>query len=65
MTNDPDLARAVRSWLDEGADRLPDRVLDAVLASVPTTRQRRAWCDHVASAGRVCPASLGFLQAPA
>jgi hypothetical protein len=42
MTNDPDLARAVRSWLDEGADRLPDRVLDAVLASVPTTRQRRS-----------------------
>jgi hypothetical protein len=43
MTRDPDLARAIRSWLDEGADRLPERVLDAVLDAVPTTHQRRRW----------------------
>jgi hypothetical protein len=44
MSSDPDVTRAVRSWLDEGADRLPERVLDSVLDAVPTTRQRRsAW----------------------
>jgi len=43
MSSDPDLTRAVRSWLEEGANRLPDRVLDSVLAAVPTRRQRRSW----------------------
>ena len=41
MTPDPDLSRAVRSWLVDGADRLPERVLDAVLDAVPSTPQRR------------------------
>ena len=43
MRTDPDVTRAVRSWLDEGVDRLPERVLDAVLDAVPSTPQRRAW----------------------
>lgn len=44
MRRDPDVARVVRSWLDEGVDRLPDHVLDAVLERLPTTPQRRpAW----------------------
>ena len=30
MRTDPDVTRAVRSWLDEGVDRLPERVLSAV-----------------------------------
>ena len=43
MITDPDVTRAVRSWLDEDADRLPERVLDAVLEQVPSTPQRRPW----------------------
>jgi hypothetical protein len=38
---DRDTTRIVRSWLDEGATRLPDHVLDAVLDRVPATPQRR------------------------
>lgn len=41
MTTDRETTRIVRSWIAEGADRLPDRVLDAVLDQVPTTPQRR------------------------
>ena len=43
MRTDPDVTRAVRSWLDEGVDRLPERVLDSVLDAVPSTPQRRSW----------------------
>lgn len=42
MSVDPETTRVVRSWLDEGVTRLPDRVLDAVLDQVPATPQRRA-----------------------
>jgi len=42
MSSDRDVARIVRSWLDEGATALPDRVLDVVLDQVPATPQRRA-----------------------
>jgi hypothetical protein len=36
--------RIVRSWLENGSTALPDRVLDAVLAELPSTPQRRhAW----------------------
>ena len=42
-TSDRETARIVRSWLNEGTTRLPDRVLDAVLDEVPSTPQRRAW----------------------
>jgi hypothetical protein len=34
--------RLVRSWLEEGATVLPDRVLDAVRDELPATRQRRS-----------------------
>ena len=40
---DPESTRVVRSWLADGADRLPERVLDAVLDQVPSTPQRRPW----------------------
>jgi hypothetical protein len=43
MSTDRDTTRIVRSWLEEGATALPDRVLDAVLDEVPATRQRRSW----------------------
>jgi hypothetical protein len=43
MSTDRDVTRIVRSWLEEGATALPDRVLDAVLDQVPATPQRRAW----------------------
>ena len=42
-TSDRETERIVRSWLAEGTNRLPDRVLDAVLDEVPSTPQRRAW----------------------
>jgi hypothetical protein len=41
MSTDRDTTRLVRSWLEEGVTRLPDRVLDAVLDEVPTTPQRQ------------------------
>ena len=43
MSTDRDVTRIVRSWLEEGATALPDRVLDAVLDQVPATSQRRSW----------------------
>lgn len=43
MTAERDVARIVRSWLEDGVTRLPDRVLDRVLDDLPTTPQRRAW----------------------
>jgi hypothetical protein len=43
MSSDRDVTRIVRSWLEEGASALPDRVLDAVLDQVPATSQRRPW----------------------
>jgi hypothetical protein len=41
MSTDRDTTRIVRSWLEEGATALPDRVLDSVLDQVPATPQRR------------------------
>ena len=40
MTTERELTGAVRAWLEEGATRLPDRVLDAVLEEVPAIPQR-------------------------
>jgi len=42
VSTDRDVTRIVRSWLEEGATALPDRVLDAVLDQLPATSQRRA-----------------------
>jgi hypothetical protein len=42
MSTDPDTTRIVRSWLKEGATRLPAPVLDAVLDQLLATPQRRA-----------------------
>lgn len=42
MSTDREATRVVRSWLEEGVNRLPDRVLDHVLDQVPTTPQRRS-----------------------
>jgi hypothetical protein len=41
MSTDRD-TRIVRSWLEEGATALPDRVLDAVRDQLPATHQRRS-----------------------
>ncbi len=43
MSTDRDVTRIVRSWLEDGATALPDRVLDSVLDQLPATSQRRAW----------------------
>ena len=42
MSTEKDVTRIVRSWLEDGADALPDRVLDRVLDELPATPQRRA-----------------------
>jgi hypothetical protein len=41
MSDERDLTRSVRSWLETGATGLPDRVLDQVLAQVAETPQHR------------------------
>ena len=41
MKTERETTRIVRSWLEVGADRLPDRVLDSVLDELPAHRQRR------------------------
>jgi hypothetical protein len=41
MSNERDVNRIVRSWLEEGVTALPDRVLDNVLDQIPATHQRR------------------------
>lgn len=41
MSTEQETTRVVRSWLEEGVTRLPDRVLDAVIDQVPATPQRR------------------------
>jgi hypothetical protein len=43
VSTDREVTRIVRSWLEEGVNALPDRVLDAVLDQVPATPQRRPW----------------------
>ncbi len=57
MSTDRDVTRIVRSWMDEGATQLPDRVLDAVLHQIPATQQRRP----VRAAGRVFSMNPRFL----
>ena len=41
MSSDRELTHIVRSWLEEGVNVLPDRVVDDVLAQLPVTSQRR------------------------
>jgi hypothetical protein len=43
MSTDRETTPLVRSWLEDGVTRLPDRVLDAVLDQLPATPQRRSW----------------------
>jgi hypothetical protein len=43
MSTDRDVTSIVRSWLEDGATALPDRVLDNVLDRLPATPQRRSW----------------------
>ncbi len=42
MRSERDTTRIVRSWLEGGSTAVPDRVLDAVLAELPSTPQRRS-----------------------
>jgi hypothetical protein len=54
MSTDQEGTRIVRSWMEEGVTRLPDRVLDSVLDQLPATPQRRAtrwpaWRFHLMS----------------
>ena len=41
MTGERNTDRAIRAWLADDVDILPDRVLDAVVAELPVTRQER------------------------
>lgn len=42
MSRRGDVTRIVEEWLDDGPTRMPDRVLDAVMAEIPLTGQRRS-----------------------
>ena len=42
MSTEHDSTRIVRSWLEAGSTAIPDRVLDAVLAELPSRPQRRS-----------------------
>ena len=42
MSTERDSTRIVQSWLEAGSTAIPDRVLDAVLAELPSRRQRRS-----------------------
>jgi hypothetical protein len=77
MSTDRETTRVVRSWLDEGVTKLPERVLDAVLDQVPTTPQRRsgwsAWRSYrmntyariaAAAAAAVLVAVVGYQFLP-
>ena len=77
MSTDRDVTAIVRSWLDEGATRLPDRVLDNVLDHVPSTPQRRGFWPArrfspmsgslkvlVAGVALVAAVALGFALLP-
>jgi hypothetical protein len=61
MRTDPDVTRAVRSWLQPGVTELPDRVLDKVLDALPATPQRRPFW----SAWRFRPMNSAFKPAMA
>jgi hypothetical protein len=41
MSTERETVSIVRSWLEDGVTRLPDRVLDTVLDQLPATPQRR------------------------
>jgi hypothetical protein len=41
MTSERDATRIVRTWLESGSTTIPDRVVDAVLAELPSRPQRR------------------------
>jgi hypothetical protein len=43
MTAERDVTRFVREWLEDGANVMPDRVLDSALDQLPATPQRRHW----------------------
>ena len=43
MNRDAEATRALRALFADDATRMPDRVLDAVLAELPVTRQQRRW----------------------
>ena len=41
MTGGQNTDRSIRAWLADDVDVLPDRVLNAVVAELPVTRQER------------------------
>lgn len=59
MTHRRDVDQVVRSWLEDGADRLPDRVLDGVLEQLPAVSQRRrSWLSWLPSVGIPSPVAV-------
>jgi hypothetical protein len=63
VSTDRDVTRIVRSWLEEGAMSLPDRVLDDVLDQVPATSQRRARWPAWRSNSMITPIRLAAAAA--
>jgi hypothetical protein len=70
MSSDRDLTHIVRSWLDDGANVLSDRVLDEVLAQLPVIPQRRgpiwrAWRKQIMNGTTKLAAAGAFALAVA
>ncbi len=63
MSTEAEVTSVVRSWLTEGADRMPDRVLDSVLDRLPTTPQRRSSWPARRFSTMSTPARLGIAAA--
>lgn len=63
MSTEPEVTRVVRSWLAEGADRMPERVLDSVMDRLPTTPQRRPSWPARRFSTMSTPARLGVAAA--
>jgi hypothetical protein len=66
VSTDREVTRIVRSWLEEGPNALPDRVLDNVLDQVPATPQRRhslpAWrLPHMKTQIRIAMAAVAVV----
>ena len=65
MSSEHDLERAVRAWLSDGRESLPDRYLDAALDEVSTTNQRRRGASAWRSSGMNMFARYGLAAAAA
>jgi hypothetical protein len=60
MNSERDATRIVRTWLESGSTAIPDRVVDAVLAELPSRPQRRSrWSLRRSQTMKFLPVAIG------